>query len=617
MSFKGAVLIGVVSLLLAWQAIPLSVAASSGVPSVAVGLALTIIPPKLPADNGTYGAVVISLVDSSGLPSAAISDLTVFLTSSQTNIAKVPDSVTIRAGSEYVVANATTTPTPGSTTITASSHGLGSSFAQLTTATPSGFPSILRVLVSPSSFLRRPDTGTVRVELVDSAGSPSKAITSVTAHLSSSNASRVSLNQNSLTISPGQIYATGTFNTSVNSGQAVITASSTGFGSGGAIVTVVPPNYCSSSCAPSKLLLKLVPGTLPTDGRAYSALEVDLATSTGQPAVSSSDTIVQLFSDEPDVVSVPAFVAIPAGNISVLTMLTTSSLQGHSSITASSSSLLSGNVNVTTVIPAPSKLQAYLAPPSTFVATKDNRPILVIQLQDGSGNPARARVLTNITVTSSDSSMVRGPLHVGVKAGQDYAYVLLVASGSGQSVLTASSQGLSSSQVTLQLAVSPPVDQLSATLPNGLFYSNDTATLTLTVSFLGQPVQNMNVSWTATMGSISPTTVLTSLSGSATTKFTPITTDLLCMVVSRGVCYYGTAKINASASSPVTGPISVTYPIAIYQTPPPVTYSWYQNRLVQYLIVAAVVVAAVALYYLFRMRRKKQRAEIEAGFEVV
>lgn len=610
MNARGAVLVAVLSLLLASQAIPLSVAASSNVPSQAVSLALTIIPPKLPADSGNYSAVVVSLVDSNGLPSAALSDLTVFLTSSQTNIASVPSTVAIPAGSEYVVANAVTTPTPGSTTITASSHGLESTFAQLTTATPSGFPSILKVFVSPSSLLRRADTGTVRVELVDSAGFPSKAIISVTAHLSSSNASIASLGQNSLTINPGEIYATGSFDTSVNFGQAVITASSTGYGSGEAIVTVVPPNYCSSACGPSELLLKLVPGTLPTDGGTYSALEVGLATNAGQPAVTSSDTIVQLFSDAPDIVSIPAFVTIPAGSISVLVPLTTSSLQGHSSVTASSSSLLPGNANVTTVIPAPSKLQAYVAPSSTFVTSVGNHPILVIQLQDSNGNPARARVMTNITVTSSNSSMVSGPLHLSVNVGQDYVSTFLKASGSGQSVLTASSQGLSSSQVNLQLAKSPLIDQLSAYVPKvtlygaGTMYSNGTATLTLSVSFLGKPVQNLNVTWTIAGGSVSPITTETGTSGITSTTFTPNTT--------------GAAKITASASSPQTGPINQTYSILVLQTPKPPTRTTLQViESLWYYIVAAVVVVLVAAFYLFRMRRKKQRAEIEAGFEVV
>jgi hypothetical protein len=607
---RGAVLVVVISVLLASQVIPLSVAASSDIPSRAAGLALTIIPPTLPSDGGTYPAVVVSLVDSNGLPSAALSNLTVFLTSSQTNIASVPGTITIQAGSEYVVANAITTATPGYTTITASSHGLETAYARLTTATPSGFPSTLIVFASPSSLLRRADTGIVRVELVDDAGSPSKAITPVTAQLSSSNVSIAMLDQASLTINPGEIYATGTFTTSSNSGQAVITASSTGYGSGGAIVTVVPANYCSSACGPSKLLLKLVPGTLPTDGRTYSALEVGLATSAGQPAVSTSGTIVQLFSNEPDVVSVPPFVTIPAGTISVLANLTTSSLQGHSSITASSSSLLPDNVSVTTVIPAPSQLQAYLAPPSTFVSSKGNSPILVIQLQDSNGNPARARVLTNVTVTSSNSSLVSGPLHMSIGVGLDYVFVHLTVSESGKSVLTASAQGLSSSQVNLQLANSPLVDQLTALIPKTTFYgagtmwSNGTATMMLSVSFLGQPVQNLTVDWKATRGAVSPSSTKTGSSGTTSTTFTPDTT--------------GSANITVSASSPLTGPISQTHFIVVLQAPnPPARTTLQVIESLWYYIAAAVVVVFVASFYLLRMRRKKQRAEIEAGFEVV
>lgn len=603
-------LVTVVSLLLASQAILPSMAASSNVPSQAVGLALTIIPPKLPANGGIYHAVVVSLVDSNGFPSAALSDLTVYLTSSRTNIASVPGTITIPAGHEYVVANATTTPTPGSTAITASSHGLDSSFAQLTTVTPSGFPSKLVVFVSPSSLLSRPDTGTVRVELVDAAGFPSKALTSVTALLSSSNVKIANLTQASLRISPGQIYATGTFKTSTYSGQAVITASSTGYGSGGAIVTVVPPNYCTSSCGSSELLLKLVPETLPADGNTYSVLEAGLATTAGQPAVSSSDTIVQLFSNAPDVVSVPAFVTIPAGSISVLAPLTTSSLQGHASITASSSSLLPSNVNVTAVIPAPSKLQAYVAPPSTFVTSVGNSPILVIQLQDSNGNPARARVATGITVTSSNSSMVSGPIHLSIGVGVDYVSTLLTVSGSGQSVLTAVSSGLSSSQVSLQLAKSPLIDQLSAYIPkatpygSNTMYSNGTATMALSVSFLGKPVQNLTVYWTIAGGSVSPITTKTGSSGTTSTKFTPNKT--------------GAAKITASASSPQTGPINQTYSILVLQAPPAPHRSFLQViESLWYYIAAVVVVVFVAVFYLLRMRRKKQRAEIEAGFEVV
>jgi hypothetical protein len=479
----------------------------------------------------------------------------------------------------------------------------------LTTATPSGFPSKLEVFVSPSSLLPpsllgRPYTGKIRVELVDDAGFPSKAITPVKTLLSSSNISIANLNQNSLTINPGEIYATGNFTTQSGSGQAVVTASSTGYGAGYAVITVVPPDYCKSSCSPSELLLKLVPSTLPADGNTYGALEVSLATSSGLPTVSTSSIIVQLSSENPNVVSVPGFVTIPAGNISVLAGLTTSSLQGHSSITAVSSSLLPGTVNVTTLIPAPSALQAYVAPPSTFVTSAGSPPILVIQLQDSNGNPARARAVTNIIVTSSNSSLVTGPIHLSIGFGADYVLTQLTASGSGQCVLTASSQGLSSSQVELQLAKSPLIDQLSVYIPKGILYSNGTATITLSVIFLGQPVPNLKVNWTATGGYDSPLSATTGPSGSTSTMFTP---DAV-----------GPANVTASASSQLTGPISLSRALYIYQTLTPAKPSLLHTiEGYWYYIAAVVVVVVVGLAYTLRMRGKKQKAEIEAGFEVV
>jgi hypothetical protein len=208
---------------------------------------------------------------------------------------------------------------------------------------------------------------------------------------------------------------------------------------------------------------------------------------------------------------------------------------------------------VKTVIPAPSTLQAYVAPPSTFVTSVGNSPILVIQLQDSNGNPARARVVTDITVTSSNSSVVSGPIHVSIGVGLDYVFTHLTVSGSGQSALTISSQGLSSSHVSLQLAKSPLVDQLSAYVPKGTLYTNGTATMTLSVSFLGEPVRNLTVDWTATGGSVSPTNTKTGSSGATSATFTP---DVA-----------GTANITASASSPQTGPISLSYLITVHQVP--------------------------------------------------
>ena len=304
-------------LLFTVQFLPAS-AATSNVPGPAINVVVTIIPPKLPADGGIYPAVIVSLTDSSSLPTAALQNITVFLTSSQTNIAAVPDSVTIQAGQEYAIANVTTTITPGTAEITAHAEGFNSPPpSTVTTVKPSGYPSRLLLFTSPSTFLPRADTGLVRVEIVDDAGLPSKAISPITVSMTSSNASIATLPQPyTLTIAAGSIFADGSFST-LASGTAVITGISEGYTSGTVPVTVNKPGICSGSFGPYRLGMKIVAGgtigTLPSDGSTYKVLEVGLQTSSGTPTTSSSDTVVQLTSDNPDVASVPTLITIPAG----------------------------------------------------------------------------------------------------------------------------------------------------------------------------------------------------------------------------------------------------------------------------------------------------------------
>ena len=571
---------------------------------------MTIIPPKLPADGQSYQAAMVSLVDAQGLPSAALKDLTVYLSSSLTNIVAVPDSVTISAGDEYVLASAQTTPTPGTASITASSNGLASATAGVSTVTPSGYPSKLKVFVSPTKYLRRADTGTIRVELVDDAGLPSKAISPVTAQLSSSNVTIASLTQSSLTIPLGSIFVSGTFHTSASSGHAVITVSSTGYRSGGAVVTVVPLNSCWTSCGPASIVLKPVPGTLPTDGISYDSLEVGLATSNGGPVISSSDTIVQLFSDKSDVVSVPEFVTIPAGRISSLATISTSALEGKATITALSANLLEGSLDITTKIPAPSKLQAYVAPPTSFIVPNGELPVLVVQLQDSSGNPARARQATLVTVTSSNGSMLTGSLQLNIAQGGDYVKLDLNAKGNGKSTLTASSQGLLSSRATLDLARSPLVSTLTSRIGRTYILSNQTMPVDLSVSFLGKPLTGLRVDWIAQpSGVFNPANGSTVSTGHSYSAYTPIAN-----VPASGLL----VNLTASITSAQLGTFTRMLVIQVFQVPTKPAPTPFETLLsFWYIIVAVVVAAGVAVFFLLRMRRKKQRAAIEAGFEVV
>ena len=597
-------------LLFTVQLFPAS-AATSSIPGPAASVVLTIIPPELPADRGVYPAVVVSLADASNLPTAALSNITVFLTSSQTNIGSVPDSVIIPAGQEYIIANVSTTTTPGTALITAHAQGLSSpSPSTLTTVTPSGYPSKLLVFTSPSTFLPRADSGIVRVEVVDDAGMPSKAISPIPVTLSSSNTSIASPAQTSLTIPTGSFFADGSFSTS-EPGSAIITAAPTsgGYSSGAALVTVNKPGTCTTTCIPYRLALKIVaagtPGALPTDGGTYNVLEVGLQTQSNTPVTSSSDTVVQLTSDNPDILSVPTLVSIPAGSLSTMAQVTTSALAGTVNVTAIAVGLVPATVSVQTVIPAPSKLQTYVAPPSSAFSSNGNYPILVVQLQDSSGNPARARQYTNVTVTSSNSSVLSSFVTIGIPKGSDYVFSYLHTKGVGKTVLTASSQDFVSSESDLVSVPSPlAISLLLTSTSQDFIYQNQTATFTFSAFIEGQPVQNLNVSWATSGGKISPTYGSTGTSGKTTVFFTPDT--------------YGKYNISAGAYSPQTGVVSKVYPLIVAQVPPKPSPSLGQQILsLWYYFVAAAAVVVVAVVYVLRMRRKKQRAEIEAGFEVV
>ncbi len=601
------------TLIILGQVLPLSAAVPSPIPGRPNSLLLTLSPPKLPSDGGSYQSVVVSLTDSKNLPTLAASDITVFLSSSLTNIASVPNTISIGAGKSYAVASVTTTTTPGSTMITAHAEGLllaSGNPGQLTTITPSGFPSKLRVLLSPSVLLPRTDSGSVWIELLDEAGHPAKAVSDVNVLLTSSNNVVATLGQTAFTIPAGSLQsAGGTFSTST-SGVAVLTATASGYTSGAGLVTVVAPNFCNGPCVPTKVALKLLPGALPADGNSYNALEVSLATSSGAPALSATPTLVMLTSDKSALASVPGDngvpVTIPAGSLSVLAPVATSALSGVANITATSPNLASSAIGVKMIIPAPSKLQVYISPPKNVVSSI-NPPILVVQLQDSTGNPARARQDTTVIVTSSNQSLINNYISLKIPAGKNFVSTSLSTKGVGTSVLTATSQGLVSSQAPLVSVVSPLVVKLTSpqlTTSNSFIYSNQSAKFTFTASFEGAPLRGLNVTWTVNGGSVKPSSGTTSNSGTVTTTFTPP--------------QQGSFNITARGTSASTGAFSASFIIGVTLAPLKPAPTLIQQVIgFWYLIVIAVVAAAIVSYYLLRRRRKKQKSEIEAGFEAV
>ena len=92
-------------------------------------------PSLLPADGRTYGAVMVQLQDSSGLPARAPNGVNVLLFCSNTAVGSVNSSITIPQGQTYAIANFTSTTVQGSATITALGHGYASTQLIFSTTT--------------------------------------------------------------------------------------------------------------------------------------------------------------------------------------------------------------------------------------------------------------------------------------------------------------------------------------------------------------------------------------------------------------------------------------------------------------------------------------------------
>jgi hypothetical protein len=425
-------------------------------------LALSVLPPKLPADGGSYPAVVVSLTDAGGNASLALTDTTVFLTSSEENVGTISSDVMIAAGTGFAVANFTTTAFAGTTSISASSVGLESTSVQLTTVTPSGFPTHLKVIPVPGAQLVNPTgSGTIIVETLDSVGLPAKAISGVSVSLSSSNDNVVSLPATSLTVPSGAVLASSTYDTGVIPGTSTITASASGFNSGSGLVSV---------SGPSPFDLKIFAQPDPIVTSATGRLVVTVTDQQGDPARAPAPIQVTITSSNNTVAASQETAIIQAGEIYAVVPFTSGSIPGTANLTASSPGLLSDFALVTVDRPAHPTMLNLLAAPNPFLADGRAYDSVVVALTDASGGPATTSSNLAVTLTSSNSPVGSVNGSVTIDAGSSYAVATFTSTlFVGSAFITASAQNLLSATSTVSSYGSIPskvvVQALPATLP--------------------------------------------------------------------------------------------------------------------------------------------------------
>jgi hypothetical protein len=201
-------------------------------------LKVYVAPSKLPAEGVLYEALAVQLQDSKGNIAKAEGNLSIALSSSETSIGSVSETVMVKANTTYALAKFHSTYRAGTTKITAAAPGYVSSEATITTVGP--IPSKLAVYCAPSSL---PADGkayrAVIVQLQDSGGNPAMdPIGDVALSLFSSNTA-VGEVETSAVIPFGQTYTFANFTSRVTSGSAEITATTPGYASAKAKMTTV------------------------------------------------------------------------------------------------------------------------------------------------------------------------------------------------------------------------------------------------------------------------------------------------------------------------------------------------------------------------------------------
>jgi hypothetical protein len=315
-------------------------------------LAVYAFPPVLPADGKSYPAVIVQLQDSGGSPARApLEGLPVTLSCSNTAVGSVEQSVVIRGGETFAVANFTTVQLLLNQTGTANVIAVASGYSSKQTAIATqgmsvgGDDLMLKVFVGPPKIMAEGIAyeRVVAVQLQNSSGRIVQAPGNVSVTLSSSS-TEVGLVQPTLSISQFSNYALAKFDSTFTSGTTNIVAVATNYESSQQSLTTIGP-------VPSKISVYAVPSTLPSDSQKYDAIQVQLQDSRGNPAKDpTGDITVYLSSSEPDAGNVSSTLTIPFSKTYATGTFFSTCSANSATITAQTSGYESGQAKITTYL---------------------------------------------------------------------------------------------------------------------------------------------------------------------------------------------------------------------------------------------------------------------------
>ncbi|MDG7012800.1 MAG: hypothetical protein JRN46_01065 [Nitrososphaerota archaeon] len=354
----------ILALLLAGLVVPAFTAAGQSAAGRApAALEVTVVPPVLPADSSTQQALVVSLLDSSGNPTLSLTDVTVFLSSSNSTVGSIPTTVTIPAGQAYVLVPVSTSSSAGTATLAATSAGLQPASSVLKTAVPASAPVALALfLAPPESVMALSGADEVfAVQAVDSAGEPAYTPLGTNVVLTASNGT-VLRDPVYVAIPPGADPAYGTIEVQAP-GSTTLTALAPELATGSAKLSVLPASASMSVSAD--------PQFIGLDGVVSLTVSVTVL---GMPV---PGVPVYLAASQGTLVPGGALATDQAGQVSVRFI---PSGLGAATITASSNSTLLGGLTAVTTVVVTSTSTTATSPavPGALSGLYDFIPVFVV-----------------------------------------------------------------------------------------------------------------------------------------------------------------------------------------------------------------------------------------------
>jgi hypothetical protein len=396
-------------------------------------------------DSKIPGMLYIQLLNSQNVPSITKNQITVTLSSSNSEIGTVPSYVTIPGGQSGVALEFAPGQDIGTTTISASSQGFIPAKLDVKIDGPVGTK--LVVEFGPPTTLDGANS-IATIQLRDSKDLPIKAAKPIIVSLKASDTSIISV-PTTAQIPEGKSYVSVIVKSRSVIGSAIVTASATGYESGISTITIVDGSE-SSSQDDMRINLYSVPSKLLPDNSEHQAIIIQFTDQSGKIMNPSSNfhySRITFSTSDTKIGSIVNSALIQRTGYALATFKTTHE-SGETIITASGSNLAPAQITLEVAGSSPAALKLTQIPGFVQALKNAENNNLAVSLVDSTGRPVVALKETIVFFTSSSPSIASVQASVVIPAGTSYVVARTQTTDkAGETTITATASDLASADI--------------------------------------------------------------------------------------------------------------------------------------------------------------------------